>query len=223
MAVEEVDLGVTADPGNITLPVEFQAYFEEANQQIDTFFESERNKRYPTYIPCNALLVYEALRAILDQKLTFDTVFCEWGSGFGLVTGLAALLGYSACGVEIESELVDRSNKLLDQFGIEATILETSYVPEGFEEFSGIDGAGLILQDAQAQDFEAVYEGMDYPLSEVDVFFVYPWPGDQEFMQQLFDAVAVEGSILLAYHADGEIYAYRKVIDPDEIHSFSLA
>jgi len=43
------------------------------------------------------------------------------------------------------------------------------------------------------------------------VFFAYPWPEEQELMQQLFDAVAMEGAILVVYHTDKDIRVFRKV------------
>ena len=58
---------------------------------------------------------------------------------------------------------------------------------------------------------------MDCELADIDVFFVYPWPMEQEFMLQLFEAVAVEGAILLSYHKDGEVVANRKVSGDDEV------
>jgi hypothetical protein len=54
---------------------------------------------------------------------------------------------------------------------------------------------------------------MEVEIAAIDLFFVYPWPEEQELMQTLFDAVAVEGAILLAYYSDREICVYRKVRD----------
>ena len=51
---------------------------------------------------------------------------------------------------------------------------------------------------------------MDIGLDEIDVFFVYPWPGEQEMMLKLFDSVASEDAILIAYYGDQEICIYRK-------------
>ena len=61
-----------------------------------------------------------------------------------------------------------------------------------------------------------IYEGMPYTTDEIDLFFVYPWPGEQEFMQQLFDAVATEGAILLTNLEDGEISAHQKVAGDED-------
>ena len=54
------------------------------------------------------------------------------------------------------------------------------------------------------------YDGMGIGLDEIDVFFVYPWPGEQEMMLKLFQSVASEDAILIAYYGDHEICIYRK-------------
>ena len=54
------------------------------------------------------------------------------------------------------------------------------------------------------------YDDMDIGLDEIDVFFVYPWPGEQEMMLKLFDSVASEDAILIAYYGDQEICLYRR-------------
>jgi hypothetical protein len=44
--------------------------------------------------------------------------FCEWGSGFGIVTGLAAMLGFDVCGIEVDGRLAEASRQLLAEFGL---------------------------------------------------------------------------------------------------------
>ena len=51
---------------------------------------------------------------------------------------------------------------------------------------------------------------MDIGLDEIDVFFVYPWPGEQEMMLKLFQFVASEDAMLICYFGDQEIFIYRK-------------
>ena len=140
--------------------------------------------------------------------------FLEWGSGFGVATCLAATMGYEATGIEIETELIEHSRKLATDLGVEATFLETSYIPEGLESFDGVGGSELfttgVLTEQQAS---FVYDGMDCEIEDVDVFFVYPWPTDQEFMMSLFDAVAGEGAILVFFYDAGEVTAFRRVFE----------
>ncbi len=48
--------------------------------------------------------------------------FCEWGSGLGVVTGLANILGFHAHGIEIDAQLAETSRQLLAEFHLDATI-----------------------------------------------------------------------------------------------------
>jgi hypothetical protein len=43
------------------------------------------------------------------------------------------------------------------------------------------------------------------------VFFAYPWPEEHVLMQELFEAVAREGALLVVYHTDTDIRVFRKV------------
>ncbi len=97
-------------------------------------------------------------------------------------------------------------------------ILCASYIPEGYESYAGVGGEDLVKSvtfsyPGAATDPEPRYDGIDIEIAAIDLFFVYPWPEEQELIQTLFDAVAVEGAILVAYYSAREIYVYRKVFD----------
>lgn len=220
MALEEIDLsGMTS-----RLPDSAKKVIEEANSRIDELFETEKNRKYPKYLPSDPEPFFLALDFLTREEMPLGNVFCEWGSGFGVHACLAAALGYESYGIEIESELVDLASRLAADLNLEVEFLQTSYVPEGFESYTGIGGEELVLPDEftipdHGGEFEPSYEGMPHPTSEIDVIFVYPHPSDQEFMHQLFDAIACEGAILIAYYAQGDIHAFRKVFEDDEFEN----
>ncbi len=58
------------------------------------------------------VLAYNTLRALLDEPTLRGRTFCEWGSGSGVVTLLAASLGFRAFGIEIQEALVEASREL---------------------------------------------------------------------------------------------------------------
>ncbi|MCB1099255.1 MAG: hypothetical protein KDN22_27035 [Verrucomicrobiae bacterium] len=213
MAVEEIELDLPTTSG-FELPDAVASYLEEANRRIDVLFDTERNKRTPKFIPSDPELLYAALAEVTERDLPLGRVYCEWGSGLGLGTCMAALLGYEAYGIEIEPTLVDASRALAEDSGIDARIIEGSYIPEGFESYGGMGGEELVRPEhffgGDGEFFAPSYEGMPYTTDEIDLFFVYPWPTEQEFMLQLFDALAAEGAVFLAYYGDGEICCYRK-------------
>jgi hypothetical protein len=128
------------------------------------------------------------------------------------------LLGYKAYGLEIEEELVRLSRAIARRLGIPVEILCTSLFPEGYDASSGVDGAALVtpesLSDHNDSDEDRGplrYDGMDIDIADIGVFFAYPWAEEQALMQQLFDAVAMEGAILVVYHTDKDIRVFRKV------------
>jgi hypothetical protein len=99
---------------NRPIPPEMLKFLEDGRsrfQSVDVF----------GFVPSN----YENLWSVLDSLPRGR--FCEWGSGFGIATGLAAWLGFDAVGFENQADLVNASRKLLADHGIEATIEHADY------------------------------------------------------------------------------------------------
>ncbi|MDE0569118.1 MAG: hypothetical protein OSB44_00450 [Verrucomicrobiales bacterium] len=214
MPIEEIDLTIERKK----LPEKIKNYLREANHRIDEFFETERNRKVPRFIPCNDELLYHWLSAINDSDLCLGKVYCEWGSGYGVGTCLASLLGYESYGIEIEPSLIEASRKLAEDSNISVTIIEHDYMPEGFECYEGSGGVELIRPEnytyQERSELRPGYEGMDADLDEVDIFFIYPWPGEQEFVLEFFQAVAADGALCLIYLGDDEFGLYQKTADP---------
>ena len=74
------------------------------------------------FVPSN----YEYAWAVLNGLPRGS--FCEWGSGFGIVVGLAEMLGFQASGIELEEELAEASRALLRDHGLQAAITTGSYL-----------------------------------------------------------------------------------------------
>jgi hypothetical protein len=162
--------------------------------------------------------VFAVLAEVTTRHLPPNRVFCEWGSGFGTATCLASLLGYEAYGLEIDAELVRLSRAIARRLRIPVKILCTSLFPEGYAAYAGVNGVALVtpasLRDHHdhAEDRGPLrYDGMEIAIADIGVFFAYPWPEEQALMQQLFDAVAREGAMLVVYHTDTAIRIFRKV------------
>jgi hypothetical protein len=73
------------------------------------------------FVPSNYQVVYAVLETIPRGR------FCEWGSGIGIITGLAEMLGFDACGIEIDEQMTAASRELLGDFGLSATIKTGDY------------------------------------------------------------------------------------------------
>ncbi len=216
MALEEIFLKLDERE----LPPSVTVLIEDAEKRLDHLFETNRNRRVPRFLPSDPVLLFRVLLFLTEKEIPPGKTFCEWGSGFGVGACLAALLGYESYGLEIERDLVELARKLADDHGLPVRNLCASYFPEGYGSYPGQGGAELMVPEPDsrwADEFEniPVYEGMDCEADDIDVFYVYPWPGEQELMHDLFEAVASDGAILIAYYGNKDIAAYRKVLGDD--------
>jgi hypothetical protein len=181
-------------------------------------FFAEHDDQAPRFVPSVPERVFAVLDEVTRRQLPPTRVFCEWGSGFGTATCLAALLGYEAYGLEIDEELVRRSRAIARRLGIPVQILCTSLLPAGYAASAGGDGAALVTP-ASVRDHPDTaeargpmrYDGMEIAIADIGVFFVYPWPEERALMRQLFEAVARAGALLVMYHTDTDIRVLRKV------------
>ena len=216
MALEEIPLQLD----DKALPPRVAALITDADRRLDALFESNRNRRVPRFLPSDPILLYRVLRSLTEQNLPLGHPFCEWGSGFGLGACLASLLGYRSYGLEIEEDLVSLARELANDHAITVENLCTSYFPEGFGSYPAHGGAELMTPEpvshwGESSPLVPPYEGMDCEVDEIDVFYVYPWPGEQELMHSLFETVASGGAILIAYYGEQDIAAYRKAVEDD--------
>ncbi len=78
------------------------------------------------FVPCDYALAWRVLDSVPRGR------FCEWGSGFGIVTGLAEILGFEALGLEIHPALADASRQLLADVGLTSRIQTGDYFADQF-------------------------------------------------------------------------------------------
>lgn len=206
MPLQEITL--TLDPSK--LPREVEDFLIEAGKRDAAFFEAGLGKKFSRYVPSDPTFFHAALADLMEKRMLRGTRFCEWGCGFGVAASIAAMLGFESYGIELAPEIADLAAQLAEDFNLKVTVLNISYLPEGFDDCEGIGGKDLVVPvgstDPDAFVPHPEYEGLDP--SEVDLFYVFPWPGEEKLMMDLFEAVSTEGAILLIYLGDGEIAAY---------------
>lgn len=139
---------------------------------------------------------YHAIAALIAGGQLRGERFCEWGSGFGVATCAAALLGLSACGIESELELVIEARRLAADHAVEARFVHGSYRPPGTARESVERGA---------LDGALGFSPLDF-----DLIYVYPWPAERRLVGYLFSHFAPRGALLLEYLGAGRAAAYRQ-------------
>jgi hypothetical protein len=202
MPLRDVEIVPYAGP----LPPLADEYIRAARTQIDHFHYKQRTIEIPAFVPCDFEAAYRGLRTIAEQRLAAGNRFCEWGSGFGIVAGLASMLDLDACGIEIHAELVHEAQRLADHFKLQVQFICGSLVPPGGEELASqtFDFAWLSAASDNA------YDDLGLDPSDFDIFFAYPWPGEENVIYSLFARFAAAGSLLVTYHGIQGLRVQRK-------------
>jgi hypothetical protein len=198
MPLRDVDLA----PSNAPLPAEVARFIREADRRIDVF---QDGCRVPGFVPSDYTAAYRVLRAVAESGLARGRQFCEWGSGFGVVACLAALLDFDACGVEVESVLVDEARKLAEDFELPVEFAAGSYVPRGAE--GRVHRTGSYSWFSTEGDY--AYDDLGLDPGDMDVVFAYPWPDEEPVTLDLFGRYCGPGAILITFHG-GEEFRVRR-------------
>lgn len=193
------------------LPENVAAFLDEADSRVNEFV-SNQPICLSGFVPCNSITVYHTLRAITQANLAAGTTFCEWGSGFGVATSLAAMLGFTGCGIEIRQDLVEASQRLASDFGLPVEFVHGSFVPAGAEacvEEAYADNSSEFLWIVT--DADDAYQELGLDIDEFDVVFAYPWPGEDSLVANLFEKCAAEQALLLTFDQFNSVRLRRKV------------
>jgi hypothetical protein len=168
--------------------------------------ELDSSGRITGFVPSDYPGAYLVLKGVLAAGQARGLRFCEWGSGFGVVTCLAAELGFDACGIETDAELVDRARELAADFDLPAEFVHGSFVPRGAEARVHTDGNYAWM----TTDSDYAYEELGDDVADLDVVFLYPWPDEEHVTTGLFEHYAGPGAILITYHGEGVFRVRRK-------------
>lgn len=187
------------------IPSAVREFVQEANRRIDAF---QQESRVPGFVPSHLEQAYRVLRAVAADHARPGALFCEWGSGFGAIACLAALLGFDAVGIEIEAVLVDEAERLARDFNVPVEFLRGSFIPEGSTVVAEVDpGDGFAWLTPE----EASPGALPFDPDDFDIIFAYPWPSEEDVTQVLFERHARPGALLVSYHG-GETFRLRRKI-----------
>ena len=152
------------------------------------------------------------MRAGLQSLRAPGRSFLEWGSATGVITIVADLLGFDACGIELDASLVRVARDLAARSGSGARFAVGSFIPMGWEwrprnadRRTGTIGRG-----------PSGYLELGRPLSDFDIVYAFPWTGEESLMLDLFRCHAHEDARLLLHSCDSGLRIYRRgFIEPD--------
>ena len=138
--------------------------------------------------------VWRVLTWLLASDQLPGSTFLEWGSGVGLVAGLASLAGLDVYGIELAGSLVEAANDIARQRQLSARFVAGSFVTPELEAELRVSGTyGATRWEASDED---PYRALGLDLSQVDIIFAYPWPRELLIFQRMFELCAKPGAVL---------------------------
>ena len=201
MALEPVDLELDQD-----LPRRLRQIIRRGEEVIESFGRHRRDGELAGFVPADHQLVALALLSLREHPLLAGDLFLEWGSGLGIITMVAAEIGYEAQGIEILPELVDQAEELADELGVSCAFVCGSCVPTAAQDAVEEAGEGFWIGDGGLDGHEL----LDLDPADADLVYAYPWPGEQGLFERLFDRVAGSGALFLSYNGVEGLRLLRK-------------
>ena len=162
--------------------------------------EFDREVRQRNFHPFVAADYERVLSALLPLRAP-GLRFLEWGSATGVVTIMADLLGFDACGIELDSRLVLIARQLAEKYDSAARFAEGSLMPAGYR-WRPSHGDGRLGTIGVG---ESAYPKLGRALDEFDIVYAYPWTGEEPMMLDLMQSYGRPGARLLLHGDAGTI------------------
>jgi hypothetical protein len=122
---------------------------------------------------------------------------CQAKREFRVITIMASSLGFDACGIEIESQLVNLARGLAEKYGPQARFATGNFIPDDYE-WSPEYGDGDFRTASEAT---SGYEELDMELRDFDLVYAYPWPDEQPMYRDIMQQCGGRNSLYLGYDA----------------------
>lgn len=202
MPLIELDLEIP-DSG---LPIDVERWLVASRERIERYWDHFKHKPLPQYVECDFDLVSLALKQCVDRELIDGRLFVEWGCGFAVVTGVAALLGLDAVGVEAEEFLCQEARHLFATQSIQAEVWQGNFLPDGARNLAEEEEPLVSL----THSIPSAYGLHDLSLEDFAIVFAYPWPGEEHFLRLVFERYARRDALLLMFRGPYQMELYRK-------------
>lgn len=176
------------------------ALAEEGRDHWDRFDHEVRQKDFHPFVPGD----YEPVLRRLVEMRAPGMRFLEWGSGNGVITIMADLLGYEAYGIELDGPLVEVARDLARRHGSGARFAAGSFLPGGYR-YRPRNGDGRLGTIGVG---ESGYRELGHPLDDFDLVYAYPWGGEEPMMLDLMRAYGARDARLLL-HTGSDVTVYR--------------
>lgn len=208
------------------IPGQVHAMVHDLRCRIEAFQDRWDVPQIEQFVAADYELVYQTLDWLRESQLMIGNRFLEWGCGFAAVTLIADGLGWDAIGIESESTLIEHGRTTIadwcgplraDRSAIAnrscheqnvppPELVLGNFLPTGSESLAD-DPTLPSLGHAAA----SAYRTLGLELDDFAVVYSYPWPGEDEFHEHVFDRHAARGALLVQFCGPNDVRAWRAI------------
>ncbi len=188
------------------IPPKIVSAIESARQRIEAFQDRWDRPQIEQFVAADYGHVYQSLDWLLETQITIGRRFVEWGCGFAIVSACAASLGLDVIGIEAEEVLLQQGRKTIAQWNVELELVHGNFLPPGADSL-----ADDPMLPSLGHEVGCAYETIGLDLDDFAIVYSYPWPGEDDFHEAVFDRYATRGALLMMFCGPNDIRLYRKV------------
>lgn len=181
----------------------------KAAGRIQSFQDRWDRPQIEQFVAADYAHVYQAIRWTLATQIRIGDRFLEWGCGFSVVSAMASTLGLDVVGIESESELLAQGRQTIaDWFatsGEGPELVCGNFLPPGAE---GLADDPML--PSLGHPVPSAYKTIGLDLDDFAIVYSYPWPGEDEFHETVFDRHAAAGALLLMFCGPNDLRLMRK-------------
>lgn len=184
-----------------TLHRRLDALCAEGWEISERFERDVRDRHFHPFVPAD----YDVVRKALLELRGRGRTFLEWGSATGVITIMADMMGFDACGIEIDASLVETARGLAKRHGSNAQFAAATFLPTGYvwHAGDGDDRMGTLGDLAPSGYLE-----LGRPLDDFDIVFGYPWGGESPIMFDVMKRYGRRGALFLMHDTNEGVRSF---------------
>ncbi len=187
------------------IPAETRRQIETARRRIEAFQDRWDRPQIEQFVAADYELVYQTLVWTLRAQPMLGRRFLEWGCGFAVVSALAASLELDAIGIEAETDLLDQGRKTVQAWDVEVELVHGDFLPAGSQRLA--HDANL---PSLGHRVECAYPKLGLDLDDFAIVYAYPWPGEDDFHEHVFDVYGQVGALMMLFCGPNDVRLWRK-------------
>lgn len=187
------------------LPETVDGWIAAALGRIQVFQDCWQRNQIEQFVAADYAHVFRVLDWTRQSQPLLGNRFLEWGCGFAVVCSLAAHLGFDAIGIEAESELLDQGRLTVESWDTGVELICGNFLPPGSERL-----ADDPMLPSLGHDVVCGYAQLGMELSDFSIVYSYPWPGEDDFHELVFEKYAERGALLMQFCGPNDVRLWRK-------------